>query len=331
MVGVVIISLLCVAIGAVIENIWKGKETGFTQSWLTGFFFLFCLQGALFFVAQMMHLSFRLAVYVFWAIMLLLGGICLILQRKSIGKIGVWKDLFLKQDKKLQWLKIAAFIGFLGLLIRIFAHSYEAPLDLLVETARTSLQTNTMNQVHPLTGRELELGMILSRKLVTLPFFYGSIGLFSLEKITVVVRIYGTILTMLSSLFLSIKYAKWLFPGREEGQWVFVVLWECFFLSSDWFSLISGYNLLQAGYTGEAICMLVLLPEILWNIGQFCQRKHTQTDTTGVIPKCFRMLLCLGASLFLAPLYKGFIILGIAAVLGTLAALMYRKGGKQSC
>ncbi len=322
MLGIVLLWLTVYLTGMLLCKIGGEKET--SQLWihLTGFFFLFLVQGVLFTGAQFLGLSFSKTSVILLVICAGCDLLGVLLCRREIGKTIIrirsgWKQV--GTNRLSAWLIGWLWIGvFLVLLSGLEGNRQDAVL----ETVQTTLQTDSINQFHPFTGRIMELGVIPSKKVLTLPFWYAALTRLTGFSAVDTVLVWGSFLTVTASLMAFTQLAN-LIMGRETRKnWLFVILLELLILSGDYVMSATGYRLLFYGYSGESIVGLVGIPMLLCVLYRLCiplfqgrENRVRQEDQLGAWGGLVKLGLLFGASLFLAPIAWGPVLLMLGTVL----------------
>lgn len=331
MLGIVLLWLAVYLSGMLLCKIGREKET--SQLWihLTGFFFLFLVQGALFTIAQLLHWSFEKSAYILLAILCVSTVLSVLICRKElIKKIGNLKMMLTKKEKKSLHLWLIGWL-WLGIFLVLCTGMTVNRQDALLETMQTTLLTDTMNEYHPFTGQPMALGVIFSRKILTLPFWYAAVCRWTGFSPQDTVWVWGSFLTITFSLLAFSELAGLLTKRDTRKNWLFVVLLELLILSGDYFSGASGYRLLFYGYSGETIVGMAALPMVISILYRLClpllhsrEDESLQKERIGLWAALLKLGLILGASLFLAPLLWGPVLLLLAIILFAICLCIIR-------
>lgn len=209
--------------------------------------------------------------------------------------------------------------------------------DAVVETVLTTLMTDTMNVYHPFTREPLKIGIILSRKLITLPFWYSLLSIWTGLGAIDTVWTLGTLIIALGSLLAFAELGGLLFFRDFKKTWLLVVLMELLYLSGDYYVKAAGYRQLFYGYSGEVIVATLVLPCVLSILYRFFgpylradfPLEQERISLWGLITE---LALCMGCCFFLVPMVWGIYLVLIAAILFMLSfigvRLTKKKGGK---
>ena len=106
---------------------------------------------------------------------------------------------------------------------------------------------------HPFTKQKLELGVILSKKIITIPFFYSLLSMWTGFDAVNTVWVLGTMLTIVCSLCAFAELGGLLFFRDFKKTWLLLVFMELMYLSGDYYVGSVGYRQLFYGYSGEGL------------------------------------------------------------------------------
>lgn len=315
--------------GMLICKICGEKET--SQMWrhLIGFLFLIFCQGVVFFAGQLMGWGFRYTGRVLTAVLFGASFLSAVICHKEIlrglGKIkkGSWKKIsYPRHLALLLWL-------FLGIVLVVTTGTFINRKDAVVETTITTLMTDTMNQFRPFTRTPLEQGVILSRKIITLPFWYGILSLWTGLGAVETVWILGTLLTALCSLLAFGELGSLLFFRDFKKTWLLVVLMELLYLSGDYYVGAIGYQQLFYGYSGEVMVATIIIPGVLSILyrffGPFLRADFpVESEKLSLWGALVELGLCFSCCLFLVPFIWGIYMVMIAVLLFVLSMIGVR-------
>lgn len=329
MLGIVLLWIVAYLSGMLVCKIGGEKETSQMWKHLIGFFFLIFCQGCVFFGAQMLGWSFRKAGMVLTVVLFGVSVFSLLLCRKELAVfLGELKSFSIKKipyprhQALLIWL-------FLGIVLVVAFGTVTNREDAVAETVVTTLMTDTMNQYHPFTKRPLEFGVILSRKIVTLPFWYSILSVWTGFEGVDTVWILGTLITTFCSLLAFGELAGLLFFRDFRKTWLLIVLLEFLYLSGDYYVGAAGYRQLYYGYSGEVIVATVIIPCVLCILYRFLGT-YIRTDFPVEKEKLnlwgmvLELGLCVGGCFFLIPMIWGLYMVVISIVLFSLSIIGVR-------
>lgn len=311
-----------------------GMEKGTSQLWkhLIGFFFLFFCQGIVFFTGQLAGWSFGKSRGILAGVLAGVTLLAVVVCYKEIGKLleGLKAFSFKNMTYGRHWALVLWL--FLGLAMVIVTGTVGNRNDAMIETVQTTLLTDTMNQYHPFTRKPLELGMIMSKKLITLPFWYSALSVWTGMSAVDVVWSLGSLITVLFSLMAFGELAGLLFFRDFRKSWLLVVLLELMYLSGDYYVGAAGYRQLFYGYSGEIIVATVTIPCVFCILYRFFGgylRSDFSKETEGI--SLWGMLLelgiCFGSCFFLTSIAWGimFVLIAVALFFLSMAGVRLTK------
>lgn len=315
-----------------------GGEKEASQLWihLTGFFFLFFSQGVIFFGAQLLGWSFTRAIHclevVYGAVTI--GAVCLCTKELKM----IWEKIKNRKAESRGYRRYFCLIIFLfiGLLWMISLQMGENREDAVVEIAATTILTDTMNQYHPFTHQPFSLGVIMSRKIITLPFWYGALSHWTGLEAVMTVQVLGSGVSLLFALLAFAELGNLLFERNLHYTCWLVILMEFLYLSGDYFLGNESYRQLHRGYSGEAITVSIIMPcviIVLYRLLGKYLRENFKKEILGISMGngLIRISLLLIISLFLTTVQWGIFVLLLAIFLFALMSLMImamKKAGK---
>ena len=320
MLGIVLLWIVVYLSGMLFCKI--SGEKGTSQLWkhLIGFFFLIFCQGIVFFVGQLLGWSFRKAAMTLILFLLLICCISMFLCKKEIGDL--WKKAKKFSFREIENGRYLAlfFWLFLGIVCVVTFCTAGNRSDAMVETVQTTLLTDTMNQYHPFTRNKLELGVILSKKIITLPFWYSTLSLWTGLDAVSTVWVLGTLITVVCSLLAVAELGGLLFFRDFKKTWLLLVFMELMYLSGDYYIGSAGYRQLFYGYSGEVIVATVLIPCIFSILYRFFgpilrEDFPEEKEKIGLWGMLLSLGLCVGSSFFLASFAWGILMVVIAVIL----------------
>ena len=338
MLGIVLLWIVVYLSGILICKICGEKEASQLWKHLIGFFFLIFCQGVVFFLGQLLSWKFRRTGMILTVILLIISMLSLMICAKEIGNLfQKIKSFSLKKAKyPKHWALMILLFFAIGLVV-MFGTTANRD-DAVVETVLTTLMTDTMNVYHPFTREPLKIGIILSRKLITLPFWYSLLSIWTGLGAIDTVWTLGTLITVLGSLLAFAELGGLLFFRDFKKTWLLVVLMELLYLSGDYYVGAAGYRQLFYGYSGEVIAATMILPCVLSILYRFFGRylrvdfpvEQERISLWGLVTE---LALCTGCCFFLVPMVWGIYLVIIAAVLFMLSLIGVRltkkKGGKE--
>ena len=180
--------------------------------------------------------------------------------------------------------------------------------------------------------------MIMSKKIITLPFWYATLSLWTgLEGVTAV-WVLGTLVTTVLSLFAFGELGGLLFFRDFKKTWLLIVLMELLYLSGDYYVGSAGYRQLFYGYSGEVIVGTVVIPCVLSMLYRLMgpvlrEDFPVERERIRLWSLFVELGLCVGSCLFLTSLVWGVFMVFIAILLFVLSCvgvrLTKRKKGER--
>lgn len=327
MLALMILWIVAYLSGLLFCKIGGEKET--SQLWvhLTGFFFLFFLQGIVFFAAQFLDWNFTTALHCLEMIGAVVVLCCLMICRKEIKSIlkGI-KNLTAENSGFVRYfcLIICLFTAFMWM---VFNRVGMTRNDAVVEIAATTIMTNTINEYHPFTHEPLSLGVILSRRIVTLPFWYAALSKWSGFSPVVTVQLVGTGIGLLLTLLAFAELGSVLVERNTHHTLWIVILMEFLYLSGSYFTGNESWRQLYYGYSGEVLTASVLVPGILTvlyrMLGRYLRSKFQEESLgIGVGNGLFRIGVMFGISLFFTTIQWGAFVVFLSVLLFGIMSLI---------
>lgn len=235
--------------------------------------------GMLFFVGavgvtQVAHLASLVLHYEFHvtAILLGIGLMALVLLGAGLAWIyckGGTRGGAGRQGSHPIWREHPVYCGIMAVIVlfqiiwNFYMHSPYVTGDITLETVQTILATDTVYQYNPMTGEAFTVGMPSRLKLLILPVLYAAVAKWTgLPAQTIVCEWIPTVVLCLSYLVYA-GWGKQLFPDSREKQCRFLLFVTVLYQFGAYAPLSDGMRALQAGFTGESIRALVLLPYVL--------------------------------------------------------------------
>lgn len=334
MLGVVLLWIVVYLSGMLFCKICGEKGTSQLWKHLIGFFVLVFCQGIVFFGGQLLEWRFSKSALVLTLLLLVICGISMLVCKKELWEN--WKKMKGFSLKKISYGRHYALVLwlFLGIVFVAVTECAGNRSDAMVETVQTTLMTNTMNQYHPFTRQKLELGMILSKKVITLPFFYSVLSVWTGFDGVTSVWVVGTLLTAVCSLLAVAELGGLLFFRDFKKTWLMIVFMELMYLSGDYYVGSAGYRQLFYGYSGEVIVGSVTIPCMLCILYRFfgpILREDFPKDKEkiGWPAAVLSLGLCVASSIFLASLAWGIFMVFVGVILFAISVVGVRLTKKK--
>lgn len=321
--GVILWFVMPAVAGYTVCNIlrWK-KETNQIETYLIGFFFLFFMQGVIFVPCVFANLSYRMATMGIFALQGVLVVLALVFFLLNLKKKKEKADP--TYSKKDQFFMVTAVLIFVANVVRMAMSSHVLREDMMLETVKTTVQTRTMFQYHPLTGCMMEAGMISSKKIVTLPLFYSSfVSMTGIDAQLFLQVVVGAFVLALSSLSASLIYTR-VAAVNQKKLHLFWSIYGLLVLAGDYHPATLSYRILKQGYLGETICFAVILPYLLYVVVCWYQAEGGEEKLSFVnrLQYVLKLLLPLGTSFVITGLGTGIVLLVICLFVAAACCLI---------
>lgn len=309
--GIFLIIFTPFALGTIINFITRQKKTNQIETYLIGFFSFFLIQGVIFSLYNFVHVPFetccKLLSYVNYGI---IG--CFLIIAVFGFKTYIAKDIKSLAIRKEEILIFSILVvAVIVVICRVFSLYYYERDDIMLDTVRINILTDTVNTYNPLTGRPYELGMITSKKLVTMPLYYTywcvTYGI-GARALLYLVCTYQT----LACVFLATRCTMTAILKSRRKKMLGSFFVAVLLASGDYFKGAIGYKVLWNGYDGTAIIAAVMMAYIIYLVMDIyrLERGDYGDKTWGArLIRIFRIMLCLASTIFMASLATGLLLL----------------------
>ncbi len=329
--GIFLILVLPFAIGVIFNFITRQKKTNQIETYLIGFFSFFLMQGAVFSLYNFVGVPYELCCKIMMYASYALVAIAVIIGVAGFKNYILWdaKKLLLKKEERVVFAILL--IAMLVVIARIISIYNMERDDLMLETVLINTLTHTVNTYNPMTGRLYELGLITSKKLVTLPLLYSywcmSYGIEPRLLLYIVCTIQTFICVLLACRCAMTSVIK---SRRKQYMCTFFV--AVLLASGDYFKGAIGYRVLWNGYDGSTIIVAVMMAYVIYMIMDMYRLErgdYGKATWPQRFLRVFKLLICLGATLFMTGLATGllFIILCLLSMV-VCATLRFGKEEK---
>lgn len=314
--GIILIVILPYEAGLIFNIITRQKETNQIETYLIGFFSVFLLQGLVFFLYNFAGISFELASNIMTGAscaIVTIGIFAGIVGFKTYIKNGFLKYTFRKEERLMFSLMV---ISFALVIVRIFLLYKYGRDDIIFETVRINVNTNTINAYNPLTSRPYELGLINSKKLVSLSVYYSYLCMTYGINPRVLLYIVCPIQTVICSYF-ACQSTMYLILKTNKKVYTYSFFMGVLILSGDYMKGLMGYRLLWNGYDGTTIVASIMLPFIIYLVmylyrverGDYGEKKWGKR-----IVRIIHILLLLASSLFITGIPTGALLIVLSLI-----------------
>ena len=314
--GIFLLLILPFAVGTVLNFITRQSKTSQIETYLIGFFSVFLIQGVIFSLYNFMGIGYDVCCRIFtwgtYAAVALFILIAVFGFKKYI--ICGAKRFTLRKDERLVFALMIASI--LIVIIRIgFLYLYERD-DIMLETVRVNLLTSTVNTYNPLTGRPYELGLINSKKLITLPLYYTywckTYDISARDLLYAVCEL-QTLFVIIGACGCAMKRVL-----KSNKKLYTYTMFVAFMLASgDYFKGSVGYKVLWNGYSGDTIVVASVLSYIIYLILDMYRLErgdYGKATWAMRILRVFRILLCFACTLFITSIPTGILMIVLCLV-----------------
>lgn len=326
-IGVIFIFLLPLVAGSALNTILRQKETSQIETYLIGFFLLFFLQGVVFFPSVLQNATFTAAYdrcKLLFGGVALVGVICLVwnLINRVKNKTEKETDFWHKRGKEDKIYLVAMLVVYLLVLAQVGLSLSYTRSDVVLETVNVTLSTDTMFQYHPINKQFMNLGMITSKKLVTVPLFYAFLAKITGMDTRILIHGVMSVLTLASSYAAMIGLASVFFGKNKKNLYLFSLLYGIMLLSGGYYAMSGGYRLLFNGYSGDTMCMFVMIPYLLYLILKWKEQKNT-------VAVLIKTGICFCAAAFITGMGNGLMFVGISVVLALICCFFAGRKEEQ--
>jgi len=325
--GIAAIIVLPYMAGYILKTLFNSRETGQSEIYLTGFFFVFLLQGVIFGTGYMfLELPFESLCKGF---LFASGCICVLFVISVFVDIlrsmrRQRKNEYRQKIKTNEWILLLFMLLIAALVVlRVFSLIDYIRDDYMLPTVKTILRTGTVNQYNPITGRPYVFGLITSRKIITLPVYYAYLShTFSIRP----VYLLYIVLTLQTVFCTYLSVMNFMVPILKQRNRIFVfgIFCGALILSGDYFVYSACSKILWRGYAGDSIVAAVMLPYVLSVIILDYRHVHVMDDDTsnrkknvlGIrIISVLKIALVCAASVFITGVANGLLLILITIVM----------------
>jgi len=327
--GIILVLYMPLAIGCIFDFITRQKKANQIETYLIGFFSFFLMQGVIFSLYNFVHIPFetccRILTYSNYGIAGL-SIIVLLFKLRHIKEVDFKKLIPRKNELVVLGILLLAILVVIARIVSIY--NYERN-DIMLDTVRVNVLTNTVNTYNPLTNRPYELGLINSKKLVTMPLLYTYWCITYGIDARVLLYFVCTFQTLFC-IFMACKCATTgvLKTKRKRRLCLFFV--AVLLASGDYFAGAIGYRVLWNGYDGATIVAAVMMAYVIYLVMYWYRLErgdYGKKKIAARIVLALRLLICLCSTLFLTGLATGALL--IILCLGTMIVCATLRFGKE--
>lgn len=332
-VGILVIIAMPYMAGYILKSIMNRREIRQIETYLTGFFFVFLIQGVVaFFTYFIGNCSFAtlcnaynatfIAIAVIFVMLLIVNLVIMIVK-------GRGERAYRPKLHKLEYLFLTITILLACCIIyRVFDLQDYLREDIMLPTIRTTLATNTIYEYNPITSQQFTLGLISSKRIISLPVFYAYICRVLAIDEPLLIYVVMTIQTLVCTFFACMLFIVPVLKNRSKNIF-FSMFLAAVILSGDYFSGSIGYKLLWNGYAGDTIVAATMLPYLMYVLTDWYRVLRGDDANKSVlatgITNSIKILICFVASLFITGITSGILLLAIElTLLGVACIVRYR-------
>ena len=328
-IGIIVILTLPYVAGYILKNILNMKETSQIETYLTGFFFVFLLQGLVFNVGyNVLHHSFAQICMDYNYMMVAMAALLIVAVIVDIAKRlrkGKKAEVYHAKYHYGDWILLAVTLAIFAIIvIRIVRLEDYLRMDLMLPTVRTTMSTGTVYEYNPIISEPFTLGLVMSKKIIALPIYYSYLCVnYGIEE-TFLLYIVLTVQTVMCTYFACMKFIVPVIRNRRRSL-IFSVFLGAVILSGDYYSGALGEKLLWNGYAGETIVATVMLPYILYVVTSWYRHERGDQGEKSMairVQNVGKILLCFFASVFITSIPTGLLMLVIETVIIGVSSLV---------
>ena len=309
--GIILILLLPFAVGTVMNFITRQKGTNQIETYLIGFFSLFLIQGIIFNLHNFAGMNFAGCCTIFSVITYVFLGLFVLIAVFGFSDYIAcgFKKPNIRKDERIVYAFML--IAIAVVIVRVvMLYGFERD-DLMLETVRINCLTSTVNTYNPLTARPYELGLIGSKKLVTLPLYYTywcmtyKIG--PRDLLYMVCELQGVFVVIGSCGCAMRRILK-----TNKKMYVYLMFVAVLLASGDYFKGAVGYRVLWNAYNGDTIASTAVLAYIIYlilDIYRLERGDYGDTSWGRRLIRVFKILLCFACTLFITAIPTGILII----------------------
>jgi len=320
--GIFLLLYMPLALGCIFNFITRQKKTNQIETYLIGFFSFFLMQGAVFSLYNFVNVPYetccKILNYASYGIAAL-SVIVLIFSAKKFKEVDFKKLLPHKNELLVFGIMILAIAVVVFRIANLFYYERD---DLMLETVRVNVLTNTVNTYNPLTNRPYELGLINSKKLITLPLLYTywctTYGI-NPRILLYLVCTYQTLVCV----FMACKCVMNSVLKTKRKQRLCMFFLAVLLASGDYFKGAVGYKVLWNGYDGATIVVAVMMAFIIYLVmyGYRLERgDYGDSKWAGRIGILLKLLICFASTLFITGIPTGALLLVLCLISMTICA-----------
>ena len=331
--GLIVILTLPYMAGYIFTSIAHNKETSQIETYLIGFFSVFLVNGAVFFVEyyklgrgmQQVFSAFAVTEIVI-AILFFITLIVRVILRLTMGRSK--KDEKPKMHASDWGLVAVSVVISLCIVYRVYSLQEYLRDDFMLATVRTTLHTGRIYEYNPITSQPYNVGLINSKRIIMLPIYYSFLSSFYGIRDSMLLYLILTLQTILCVYFACVTVTMPVLRSRKKNL-IFSIFLGTLILSGDYYSHAIGAKILWNGYSGEAIVAGVMLPYVLYVITCWYRQERGDSEEANAylrIVNIAKLLIVALSSVFITGLTTGVVLIVIEIfIAGLCSYIRYRK------
>lgn len=341
--GTLLLIALPYMVGYILKFCFNKREISQIETYLIGFFSLFLLQGVVLAGGnildipvnelRMILLGIVIAIQVVWVIVLISHTV--LSSRRQIraavesqidenpdvniisargSNHGIDELTHESLGKSDYILMCLAVVSAVLVVLRIIYLLNYIRMDGMLATVRTSASTGTIFQYNPFTNQPFSIGLIGSRKIISLPIYYsfwtGTFGIDASLFLNMIIILQTYICSLMTIVLLVVP----LLHSRRK-ELIFCIFFNALVLSGDYYSHAQGFKLLHQGYDGAVIVALVMIPYCMYLVTEFYQQELQGSSWSNRIFSIVRLAICALGSIFITTLSSGLLLIVIVLII----------------
>lgn len=283
---IAILFVLPMIVGMLFNQCCGDSSETKTMIYLKGVIFLFLLFEIIFIIGIKAELSFTVVLNIALGCCFVMTMLSMMICKKEISTtISQYQQL---NRKSLGTILVG--VLFLLLCGSYFLYEPFFSKDMVEETVRTILSTNTIYQYNPATGLLMENGMYPITKLNTVPVFYAILQ--QTTGLPLEFLLYNVIPMWI--LFLNVLITS-LFGKKIFQKSGTKTIFLCFYLLLLMFGVFQegsfGFRILHTTYTGNTILLTVLIPFFFFQLLEYGKNRNLRNLLGTLILIMFNVLM----------------------------------------
>ena len=162
---------------------------------------------------------------------------------------------------------------------RLFGDYVPDLQDAVYEIVIGNLESGSIMTAHPFLGIDAEAGVPMRLQILGLSSLYSALITFSQQSQYMIMCKMVPLGVWVLSILIYWAFAEELFSGNHHKKWLFVSMVACLYLATSGSEGMAGYRLFFAGFSGETIRAVLLMPYTLY----VCWRKKWSLAVIAVL------------------------------------------------